>query len=263
MWLLWILSLAAASFLLPATGEVVNSLSECSLFFLDGVPPNLRLNNMAVICQKYKTEYYFVTMYDRIRRIPIFSAYLLHPYSTGVRTDKWKIEPQLAAPKREMVSEHSQIYDLLADSQAFSRDYTNTPLFDRGHLAPACHQSDQDSMDATFTLTNTVPLDATLNRGQWKAYEQSIKQSTSSCVSTYAIVGVVPGNTLLNNRVNIPSHIWAAICCEFRNRTKTSWAFIAENNNQNTVVSFTLTELERFLSFRYHQSIKLFHNDCK
>ncbi|KAL7982822.1 hypothetical protein Chor_013158 [Crotalus horridus] len=219
---------------------------------------------MAVICQKYKTEYYFVTMYDRIRRIPIFSAYNLNPKSTGERKDKWKIEPQLAAPKREMVSEHSQIYDLLADSQAFSSDYTNAPSFNRGHLAPACHQSDQESMDATFTLTNTVPLDATLNRGQWKAYEQSIKQSTSSCVSTYAIVGVIPGNKFLNNRVNIPSYIWAAICCEFRNRTKTSWAFIAENNNQNTVNSITLTNLESVLSVKYGISgIKLFNNDCK
>ncbi|KAK9400215.1 endonuclease domain-containing 1 protein-like [Crotalus adamanteus] len=181
MWLLWILSLVAASFLLPATGEVVNSLSECSQFFLDGVPPNLRLNNMAVICQKYKTEYYFVTMYDRIRRIPIFSAYNLNPKSTGERKDKWKIEPQLAAPKREMVSEHSQIYDLLADSQAFSSDYTNAPSFNRGHLAPACHQSDQESMDATFTLTNTVPLDATLNRGQWKAVTSTEMSAQIKC----------------------------------------------------------------------------------
>ncbi|KAK9400217.1 endonuclease domain-containing 1 protein-like [Crotalus adamanteus] len=169
MWLLWILSLAAASFLLPAAGEVVNSLSECSQFFLDGVPPNLQLNNMAIICQKYKTEYYFVTMYSRIRRIPIFSAYLLHPRTTGVRIDNWNIEPQLAAPKREMVSEHSRVYNLFADSQAFSSDYANAPLFDRGHLAPVCHQSDQESVNATFTLTNVVPLDATLNRGQWKA----------------------------------------------------------------------------------------------
>ncbi|XP_015679143.1 endonuclease domain-containing 1 protein-like [Protobothrops mucrosquamatus] len=218
---------------------------------------------MAVICQKYKAEYYFVTMYDTRLRIPIFSAYNLDPYSTGERKDNWKIEPQLAAPEPEMVSEHSRIYDLLADSQAFSSDYVNAPTFDRGHLAPVCHQSDQESMNATFTLTNTVPMDAKLNRGQWKAYEQNIKQTTSSCLSTYAIVGVVPGNTLLNNRVNIPSHIWAAICCEFRNRSKTSWAFIAENNNQNKVISFTLTELERFLSFKYGHSINLFNGACK
>uniref|UniRef100_A0A8C6XA82 Uncharacterized protein n=1 Tax=Naja naja TaxID=35670 RepID=A0A8C6XA82_NAJNA len=93
MWLLWILSLAA-SFLLPATGEVVNNFRPCKEFFLDGKPPTLKPMDPARICQFYQGKYRFATMYDRKGRIPTFSAY---KYQTGEgrRDEQWKIEPQV------------------------------------------------------------------------------------------------------------------------------------------------------------------------
>ncbi|KAK9400211.1 endonuclease domain-containing 1 protein-like [Crotalus adamanteus] len=167
MWLLWILSLAAAaSFLLPATGEVLDSFTPCKKFFLDGNPPKLKPRKSARICQLYENRYRFATMYDKDRRIPTFSAYIYQP-GQGQRRDEWKIEPQLALPKdreyrrhKSMELEETSGIDpiILANSQAVEQDYRNADPYDRGHLAPALHQPDQASKDATFTLTNILAV---------------------------------------------------------------------------------------------------------
>ncbi|ETE59939.1 Endonuclease domain-containing 1 protein, partial [Ophiophagus hannah] len=266
MLLLWILSLAA-SFLLPATGEVVPSFNPCKTFFLDGKPPNLKPMNPARICQLYKNKYRFATMYDRDRRIPLFSAY---QYKTGrgTRSEEWMIEPQLALPgdrlRKNMELDVTSTIQrtLLKKSQAVDQDYKEGVQYDRGHLAPDSHQSDQDSKAATFTLTNIVPQFHALNNGEWRFYEEHI--NTAGCKQTYVIVGAVPGNAFLpGDRVNVPSHIWAAGCCvSNQNNQKKSWAVIAENK-QNTVVRLTLGKLQEQLAKLYgKRNIDLFSNAC-
>ncbi|KAK9400210.1 endonuclease domain-containing 1 protein-like [Crotalus adamanteus] len=182
MWLLWILSLAAASFLLPATGEVLDSFSPCKKFFLDGNPPKLRPRHSARICQLHEDDYRFATMYDKDRRIPTFSAYIYDP-GQGQRWNQWKIEPQLALRKDREYRRHKSMqleenngidHQRLANSQAVEEDYHNVERYDRGHLAPALHQPDQASKDATFTLTNIA------ERFQLKANQPSTRP-TSCC----------------------------------------------------------------------------------
>ncbi|ETE58996.1 Endonuclease domain-containing 1 protein, partial [Ophiophagus hannah] len=234
MLLLWILSLAA-SFLLPAIGEVVTNFKACNQFFLDGKPPNLRPINPARICQRYGNQYRFATMYDRNGLIPMYSAYKYNP-GEGERSKEWMIEPQLALPgdqnrkSMELESTCGIDQNLLASSQAVDQDYQAAIRQDRGHLAPSSHQPDQDSKAATFTLTNIVPQFSALNQGQWREYEEHI--NTAECSETYILVGAVPGNNKINNRVNLPSHIWAAGCCVLQ-KGKRSWAVIAENNQNN------------------------------
>ncbi|KAG8138476.1 hypothetical protein E2320_004407, partial [Naja naja] len=215
---LWTLSLAA-SFLLSATGEVVDRFKTCTRFFFNHKPPELSLmpKNLATICQYYRGRYRFATLYDRDRRIPIFSAYKYQPGGSG-RTNDWKIEPQLALPrKRRRKSMESEKdceidRDLLKHSQAVSEDYRQA-VYDRGHLLPVFHQPDRDSKAATFTLTNVVPQLRKLNQGKWAEYEKNMTQLTKGCLVTYVLVGVVPGNKFIaHSRVNIPSHIWAAAC---------------------------------------------------
>ncbi|KAL7982821.1 hypothetical protein Chor_013157 [Crotalus horridus] len=278
MWLLWILPLAA-SFLLPATGKVVSSFSECSQFFLDRKYPSLVPGNPAIICQRYKNQnkrqHRFATMYDTHRHIPIFSAYILYPYNSGHRIEDWKIEPQLALPgataRDSMESEQTCGIDLnlLKSNQAVSSDYAHSADYNRGHLAPVSHQLDQDSKDATFTLTNIVPQFKDLNNGQWKEYEQKLKLFTTGCYRTYAIVGVVPGNIYLNNRVNIPSHIWAAVCCVLSNQRRYFWGMIAKNSENYVHFTTDLKWLENELKvlFDNHldfrgQKIDLFNGAC-
>ncbi|XP_068890499.1 endonuclease domain-containing 1 protein-like [Aphelocoma coerulescens] len=119
----------------------------------------------------------------------------------------------------------------IGQSQAITQDYKNLTELDRGHLSPSGHQNGNNNKSATFTLTNIVPQNSSLNKGAWKDYEnQTMAQRTQGCTTTYVITGAVPGNTYIaNNRVNKPSHIWSAACCQTNTNMKT-WAVIAENN---------------------------------
>ncbi|XP_026547851.1 endonuclease domain-containing 1 protein-like [Notechis scutatus] len=264
MLLLWIFLSLAPSFLLPATGEVVQSFKTCNQFFLDEKPPKLRPMNPARICQRYRNQYRFATMYDKTWHIPMYSAYKYNP-GAGERSEDWMIEPQLALPgdhnrkSMELESTCGINQTLLERSQAVDQDYRAAVRQDRGHLAPSSHQPDQDSKAATFTLTNIVPQFSALNQGQWREYEEHI--NTDGCRETYILVGAVPGNNTINNRVNVPSHIWAAGCCVLQ-KGKRSWAVIAENN-QNKVDNLTLRELQGELAKHYgKKTIDLFNNAC-
>uniref|UniRef100_A0A670ZL68 Endonuclease domain containing 1 n=1 Tax=Pseudonaja textilis TaxID=8673 RepID=A0A670ZL68_PSETE len=250
MFPLWTLSLAA-SFLLPATGEVVDNFKTCTQFFLNRKPPKLSLmpKDLATICQFYRGKYRFATLYDKERRIPIFSAYKYQSGGRG-RTNNWKIEPQV---KRTCKIDRT----LLKNSQAVSEDYKQA-LYDRGHLLPVLHQPDRESKAATFTLTNIVPQFRRLNQGKWADYERSMTKLTKGCLDTYVLVGVVPGSEFIaHSRVNIPSHIWAAACCVAKQ--KKSWGVIAENN-QAQIVQHSLKQLEIQLAKCYgKKNINLFN----
>ncbi|XP_070610991.1 endonuclease domain-containing 1 protein-like [Erythrolamprus reginae] len=268
---LWTLSLAA-SFLLPATGEVVTNFKTCTQFFFYQKPPKLSLSskNLATICQHYKGKYRFATMYDRERRIPIFSAYKYQPGGRG-RSKNWMIEPQLALPRertrKSMESEKNCKIDreLLRNSQALNEDYkqTTTGIYNRGHLLPVSHQKNRESRAATSTLTNIVPQFQRLNQGKWAGYEINMKKNTTGCLDTYVLVGVVPGDKFIaDGRVNIPSHMWAAACCETKEKQRKSWGVIAKNN-ENRIVYHKLQELEKELAKCYGGvKINLFNGDC-
>ncbi|KAL7982819.1 hypothetical protein Chor_013155 [Crotalus horridus] len=207
-------------------------------------------------------------MYDKDQRIPTFSAYI-YQNGEGQRWDEWKIEPQLALRKDREYHRHKSMeleetcgidHQRLANSQAVEEDYYNADPYDRGHLVPALHQPDQDSKDATFTLTNIVPQLHALNNGEWNTYEENI--NAAGCRVLYILVGAVPGNTNLKNRVNIPSHIWAAGCCVMEKNRRKPWAVIAPNN-ENRVDRPTLEDLQTQLAGLYKQEkVDLFNGAC-
>ncbi|ETE57057.1 Endonuclease domain-containing 1 protein, partial [Ophiophagus hannah] len=262
MLLLWIFLSLAASFLLPATGEVVRNFKACKEFFLGGNPPDLKPMNAARICQSYKDKFRFATMYDKTRRIPLFSAYKYNA-AHGERPEEWMIEPQLALPgdrlrkNMELVEDCGIRPNVLKESQAIEQDYEG---YDRGHLAPDSHQPNQDSKAATYALTNIVPQFQRLNQGKWREYEENI--NVAGCRDTYIIVGAVPGNRYMNDRVNIPSHIWAAGCCVLKDG-KRNWAVLAKNN-KDIVERLNLGELQRQLAILYRKKkIDLFNGACR
>ena len=61
----------------------------------------------------------------------------------------------------------------LKSKQALNGDYSNTG-YDRGHLNTNSFQCD-DGRKATFTLTNSAPMDACFNRVFWKEWEDGVK----------------------------------------------------------------------------------------
>ncbi|XP_074882867.1 endonuclease domain-containing 1 protein-like [Buteo buteo] len=263
-----------ASCLWLAGSEVVTSFeSSCPQFFFRETPPNeaLQPENPAWICQNYKNQYYFATLYDRNRRIPVYSAYLYQP-GPGKRPKTWMVEPQLMSPAYPKTMEKewtllnyfSVSLDQLSKSQAILKDYKNLTGLNRGHLNPSSHHPDSSSRTATFTLTNIVPQNEKLNGGAWNNYEQqTMTRRTQGCNATYVVVGAVPGNNYIaKGRVNKPSHIWSSACCEVDTHRRKAWAVIAEND-KNEVQLLTLGELEDVLTQLYgRDQVSLFHRDC-
>ncbi|NXX82667.1 ENDD1 protein, partial [Urocolius indicus] len=272
--LLLLLLQISASCLWLGHGEVVTSFkSSCPQFFFRGTPPNAALvpESPAWICQRYQNHYYFATLYDKRKRIPVYSAYLYQPES-GKRPNTWLVEPQLVGtsyPKtmeREwtLLNNFGVSLDQLKESQAINQDYKNLTGLNRGHLNPNGHHNSSSSRTATFTLTNIVPQNQKLNGGEWNNYEQqTMMKKTQGCTTTYVVVGAVPGNNYIaKGRVNKPSHIWSSACCEVNTNQRKSWAVIAEND-KNEVELLTLGELEDRLTQLYGRGkVSLFDNDC-
>ncbi|XP_027565973.1 endonuclease domain-containing 1 protein-like [Pipra filicauda] len=271
--MLWLLLLQVwVSCLWLGHGEVVKSFASCPQFFYGDTPPDaaMKPQNPAWICQTLNNQRFFATLYDKDRRIPMYSAYKYEP-KNFTTNHTWTVEPQLIRsnlPKSmQTVQTLERQYNItkaqIMQSQAVYTDYNNSG-WDRGHLNPNGHHNTQDSRNATFTLTNIVPMNEKLNRGAWKNYEQQTMGNKSiNCQTTYVIVGAVPGNSSVpNGRVNVPSHIWSGACCKTKNNTVSAWAAIAENN-QNQVNELTLGELEKRLAQLYGmQNVSLFHKDC-
>ncbi|NWU90628.1 ENDD1 protein, partial [Upupa epops] len=254
--------------------EVVRSFeSSCPQFFFRETPPNeaLEPESPAWICQRYKSQYYFATLYDRDRRIPVYSAYLYQP-GPGKRPKTWLVEPQLMGatyPKsmeREwtLLNYFNASLEQLSKSQAILQDYKNLTGLNRGHLNPSGHHHNVSSRTATFTLTNIIPQDEKLNGGAWNNYEQqTMIRKTKGCNNTYVVVGAVPGSTYIaKGRVNKPSYIWSGACCELGSTQRKAWGVIAENS-KNEVQLLSLGELEDVLSHLYGgQQVSLFDSDC-
>ncbi|KAK2519304.1 hypothetical protein Q9966_013939 [Columba livia] len=273
MLLLLLLQVSASCFWLGRSEVVTSFEHSCSQFFFRGTPPNeaLEPENPAWICQRHQNRYHFATLYDRNRRIPVYSAYLYQP-KPCTRPKTWLVEPQLMGlnyPKNMETEEtllkkfHVSL-DQLSKSQAVLQDYKNLKGLNRGHLNPCGHHSIPSSRAATFTLANIVPQDEKLNGGAWNNYEQqTMKMKTQGCNTTYVVVGAVPGNNYIaNGRVNIPSYLWSSACCEVGTHHWKSWAVIAEND-KNQVRLLTLGELEDELTRLYGgKQVSLFNNNC-
>ncbi|KAM6302169.1 endonuclease domain-containing 1 protein-like [Podargus strigoides] len=273
MLLLLLLQLSASCFWLGHSEVVTSFESSCPQFFFRETPPNgaLEPENPAWICQRYKNQYYFATLYDRNRRIPVYSAYLYQPGS-GKRPNTWLVEPELMGltyPKSmekewTLLNHFNVTLEQLSKSQAILQDYKNLTGLNRGHLNPSGHHSNSSSRMATFTLTNIVPQNEKLNGGAWNNYEQqTMIKNSQGCKTTYVVVGAVPGNNYIaKGRVNKPSYIWSSACCEVDNNHRKAWAVIAEND-KNEVQLLTLGQLEDRLTDLYgRDQVSLFDSSC-
>ncbi|NWS22651.1 ENDD1 protein, partial [Pachyramphus minor] len=269
--MLWLLLLQVwVSCLWLGHGKVVPSFTNtCNEFFYQKTPPNNALlpQDPAWICQTFNKQLFYATLYDVNRRIPVYSAYKYEP-KNFTTNHTWMVEPQLISLNlsenmqtvRTLKKQAKISIQQIMDKQAVNKDYNNSGL-DRGHLNPNGHHNTTVSRNATYTLTNIVPMNKTLNRIAWKNYEQqTMRNKSQNCRTTYIIVGAVPGNSSISNgRVNVPRHIWSGACCKTNNNTVSAWAAIAEDNQVKDV---TLEELENKLTELYGmKQVSLFHAD--
>lgn len=127
------------------------------------------------------------------------------------------------------------------------------------------------SRNATFTLTNVVPQNPTLNQNAWNKHESKLTSLfNANCHQAYVLVGAIPSsnNWIVKNnvkRVNIPEYIWNAYCCVDQNgRPILSGAATALNTELNVVVERSLDEMVNFLQqFSDAPVDELFSGQCR
>ncbi|XP_053175862.1 endonuclease domain-containing 1 protein-like [Scomber japonicus] len=266
-------------------GEVQEKLSpECKQFLYMGtLPQGLEDQPFKKICQFYLGKPRYVTLYDTVNRIPVYSAYTFKRTDGFRRADvPWMYEPQLSTLSESRDMQHfpsEDIHSSFADAQAVLEDYSNTVIFERGQLNPEEHQDDLDDKAATYTLTNVVPQVREFNIGPWKHFEHTIRKRLNNyCRGTaYVVTGVTTsGQTIRRqniNRLGIPTFLWSAYCCvdfdhnaPYSERSKFP-AFASNGLNDrdnNKVQEMTVQQLEEFLKRVTYvgKSFQLFYDNC-
>ncbi|XP_039976276.1 endonuclease domain-containing 1 protein-like [Xiphias gladius] len=201
-------------------GEVSSDFSQCLDFFYNKTPPQgITDVGYQPICQRYRNQYRFASLYHRQHREPLYSAYILSPADGKRPNVSWMYEPQLAFSRAspEMKPFHTPLDQNVIESQAMLRDYRNSN-FTKGHLNPSMHQKTIEDREATFTLTNIVPQRAGSNSGPWNRLEnEMLRKFNAFCEGPmYVITGAMSyesGDHWINNRVSIPEYMWSAYCC--------------------------------------------------
>ncbi|XP_028260891.1 endonuclease domain-containing 1 protein-like [Parambassis ranga] len=146
--LLLLLSAVLLLSISPTGSEVLDSVMDCSKFFLQQTPPRIPevlengniqdQNRYKVICQTLNNSRTFVTVYDTKNKIPVFSASRYTGCDGGrPKKEPWKIEPQLEDPgaNKDMKETGKSTYN----QQAGDIDYKHQSRFDRGHLLPSSY----------------------------------------------------------------------------------------------------------------------------
>ncbi|XP_042275191.1 endonuclease domain-containing 1 protein-like [Thunnus maccoyii] len=204
-----------------AIGEISKNFSQCLDFFYNRTPPQgITAEVYQPICQRYKNQYRFASLYQRQHRAPLYSAYILSP-ADGKRPDvSGMYEPQLesrtADPNMKPFLIPQPLYRKVKVSQAVFADYKDSG-YTRGHLNPSMHQRTMNDRTATFTLTNIVPQRKGSNAGTWNSLEREVLRRKAFCRGKmYVITGTMPyrsGAHRINKRVSVPEYMWSAYCC--------------------------------------------------
>ncbi|XP_041947957.1 endonuclease domain-containing 1 protein [Alosa alosa] len=279
---LMILACLATAMVLAEVQE--NFSPECREFLFMGTPPRgLEGPTLKKICQWYNGKARYITLYDVVNHIPVYSAYTFKRNDGSKQVDvPWMYEPQLStvAAHREMqpFPLENGIHDSFEDAQAVLEDYSNTVKFERGHLNPDEHQYLLDDKAATYTLTNIVPQAREFNIGQWKKHEHILRRRLNNyCRGTaYVVTGITTSGSMIRRhntyRVAIPSYLWSAYCCvdydhnaPFEERAKfPAFAVHGLNENEGEVVEMSVQKLEGFLRKNTYvdESFQIFYEDC-
>lgn len=249
--------------------EVSKDFFNCKHCFFQDTPPylnGLTEQNSVQICQRHRSmlnRYFFAINYNRIHRIPHYSAYLIDSFDTGgKRHGSWLLEPQLADKgySGDLVNDNNQ--PKYRDSQALDEDY-KAGGYDRGHLNPSFyHRETNVARLVTNSLTNVAPQVGDFNKGIWNKLEISLYNAMNdSCnfagAKRYFITGVVPssGRTISNDRVNVPDYFWTAMCCDSsgandpsKNMMGWSAAFIGGNMINSSIWVYTIEDFLNYLA---------------
>ncbi|XP_062894146.1 endonuclease domain-containing 1 protein-like [Mobula hypostoma] len=245
--LVWFLLLAISQ---PGTvqGRVVADFRECNSFFKDGNPPQgfENMGNLVRICQVYKNQYRFATLYRTDLRIPVYSAYKYQGNRRmvkGQRICNWCHEPQIDDPTASPAMIHSK--KKASQKQAMVADYRKSG-YEQGHLYPFDF-NEGDDQRASFTLTNAIPMSGSANKKWYHYAEKFIKILAEKCQNNGSQMYVVTGSAnytggSMSNKVAVPELIWSAACCT------SSGSPVVHSSTLNTKLDFSIAYMKELLT---------------
>ncbi|XP_054829001.1 endonuclease domain-containing 1 protein [Eublepharis macularius] len=239
--------------------------AECDSFFLAQAPPEGLPGPPAhvKVCQTYKGEPRFATLYSTRDKIPLYSAFK-YTEAAASGEESWLVEPQIDDPKNgleDMVQEAEITGSLenLGENQALSADYVDSG-YERTHLNPiSLHKGDHQV--ATNTLTNAVPVPSAVQETwDWEVSNLVSRGLAPHCEKgkdLYLISGAVPSSVKVKDKVSVPESLWLAACCD--NGSK-SWslAFLKPVAAGSRLEDLSLEALEKKLP----SGVNLFKNHC-
>lgn len=254
---------------------------ECNDYFYNKqAPQNIpgNINDYVVIVQIINNTSYYCTLYNTKDKIAVFSAYQMHFGESGecARKDNWYIEPGLSTSTTDGVSNNKVSKN--HQEQASNDDY-KLAYWDKGHLNPNFFQTGE-GREATFRLTNAVPMHPAFNRIYWYELEKQTKELMKKNCSEgkrYLITGAIPSpsknwKTLKNeSKVNIPDYIFTAACC-FKQEMSFSFAYIGRNEANTEIFVSNVRNVGNVIQKKWpledskvienELDFTLFRNDC-
>nr|XP_020476150.1 endonuclease domain-containing 1 protein-like [Monopterus albus] len=265
-------------------GRVEKELSpECREFLYMRTPPTgLEHHSLRYICQCYYKKPRYVTLYNIVDHIPVYSAYTFKRSDGEKCVDvPWMYEPQLSMSSHTDEMQpfpHDYMHLNFEDTQAVLDDYTNAIFYERGTLNPDTHQDKPDDKASTYTLTNVVPVVPDFNNKVWNKQEHVIRQRLNNyCHRTaYIVTGIITSGKMIRrqntNRIVVPTYLWSAYCCVDYDHSAPyhelykfpSFAHYGLNDENSEVVEISVQKLKDFLqktSF-VGQNFQIFVGDC-
>ncbi|XP_034532733.1 endonuclease domain-containing 1 protein-like [Notolabrus celidotus] len=265
-------------------GRVEKELSpECREFLYMATPPTgVEHQSLQFICQHYNKKPRYVTLYNIVDHIPVYSAYTFKRSGGDKCVDvPWMYEPQLSTNSGtdEMQPFPSGYMHMnFEDAQAVLGDYTNAIHYERGSLNPDEHQDEPDDKASTYTLTNVVPMVPDFNNRVWNKQEHIIRKRLNNyCRGTaYIVTGITTSGKMIRrlnmNRIAVPTYLWSAYCCvdydhntPYNERYKfPSFAHYGLNEQNNEVVEVSVQKLKEFLKRTTFVDLnfQIFVDDC-
>lgn len=283
---------------------------KCWKKFLLGetLPAALPTHDKYFICQRFADDTEFAhifgskslygTIYDTRNKIPLISF----GRSNSLGDDSWpavpsmierglkKIEPMDIGLKKKRESNGVQFMETadmtfdqrcqLGEYQALESDYNNQPYQLQYLLAPDIAGSETSDRIATLSLTNSVPIHASIYSAWKQALSSVRKYSIDVCgvvkldggeenhhrrkkndsPDMHIVAGGVPStNNTIGNDVNVPDVIWLAGCCVKGGETK-SFAVYVRNVQNGQIMSAPVEQLEVLLSdlYKSEPTVRLF-----
>ncbi|CAL8359202.1 unnamed protein product [Lota lota] len=250
--------------------------------YMSTLPQGLQGPPLELICQYYNGKARFVTLYDTLHRIPVYSAYTFKRSDGSRKVDvPWMYEPQLsiAMGSRDMQQfPQRDLHRSSEDAQAVLDDYQDTVDVVRGQLNPDKHQNEYDDKAATYTLTNVVMQIKEFSVGPWAAHEEVTRQRLNNyCLGTaYMVTGALTSGKVIRrhnaDRVAVPEYMWSAYCCDdydcnapyYEFSRFPAFASLGRNRKlDNKVQETSVQQLEEFIKSLTGKTFTIFHNNCK